>query len=119
MLEAVVASSGLQGKFTHILSADFLQVYKPDPRVYALAHHTLGLPKEAIVFVSSNSFDVIGAKVYGFQVVWINRAHTQADELGVTPDRVLSRLDELPEAFPAMSRQQYGTSDQERKEDRI
>jgi 2-haloacid dehalogenase len=101
MLEAVVASSGLHGKFTHILSADLVKVYKPEPRVYALAPQTLGLPKEAMVFVSSNSFDVIGAKAFGFQVVWINRAGTQADELGMAPDRVLSRLDALPEAFPA------------------
>jgi 2-haloacid dehalogenase len=101
MLEAVVASSGLQGKFTHILSANLVKVYKPDPRAYALAPQVLGLPKEAIVFVSSNSFDVIGAKAFGFQVVWINRAGAQPDELGLAPDRVLPRLDALPEAFPA------------------
>jgi 2-haloacid dehalogenase len=103
MLEAVVASSGLQGKFTHLLSVDLLKVYKPDPRVYALAPTILGLPKEAMVFVSSNSFDVMGAKAFGFQVVWINRASVQADELGIVPDMVLSRLDKLPEAFPAAS----------------
>jgi 2-haloacid dehalogenase len=100
MLEAAVASSGLAGQFTHLLSADLVKVYKPDPRVYDLAPRTLGLPKEAIVFVSSNSFDVMGAKAYGFQVVWINRAHAQADELGIAPDVVLSRLDELLKIFP-------------------
>jgi 2-haloacid dehalogenase len=101
MLEAVVAASSLQGKFTHILSADLVKVYKPDARVYDLAPRAMGLPREAIVFVSSNAFDVMGAKVYGFQVVWINRADAQADELGIVPDLVLSRLDELPKAFPA------------------
>ena len=100
MLEQVVAANGLQGKFRHILSVDRLRVYKPDPRVYALAPDTLGCAKEAIVFVSSNSFDVVGAKAFGFQTVWINRAGTQADELGIAPDMVLSRLDTLPEAFP-------------------
>jgi 2-haloacid dehalogenase len=101
MLEAVVAASGLQGKFTHILSADLVKVYKPDPRVYALAPQFLHLPKEAMVFVSSNSFDVLGAKAFGFQVVWVNRTGALADELGITPDRVLSRLNVLPPAFPA------------------
>ena len=101
MLEAAVASSGLAGQFTHLLSADLVKVYKPDPRVYALACNALGLPKEAIVFVSSNSFDVMGAKAYGFQVAWVNRTNTQADELGLAADIVLSRLDELPHAFPA------------------
>ncbi len=60
-----------------------------------------GLAKEAIVFVSSNFFDVMGAKAYGFQVAWIKRTPTQADELGLTPDVVLTRLDALLQAFPA------------------
>jgi 2-haloacid dehalogenase len=101
MLQAAVASSGLGGKFTHLLSADLVRVYKPDPRVYELAPTALGLPKEVIVFVSSNAFDVMGAKAYGFRVAWINRTATQADELGLAADVVLSRLDELPQAFPA------------------
>jgi 2-haloacid dehalogenase len=99
MLEAAVTSSGLTGRFAHILSVDPLQVYKPDPRVYALAALTLELPKEAIAFVPSNAFDVMGAKAYGFQVAWINRAKAQPDELGLAADIVLSRLDELPQAF--------------------
>ena len=43
----------------------------------------------------------MGAKAYGFQVAWINRMRAQADELGLTPDVVLARLDELAQAFPA------------------
>lgn len=100
MLEAAVASSGLNGKFTHLLSADRIKIYKPDPRVYAMAPATLGIPREAIVFVSSNSFDVMGAKAFGLQVAWINRAQAPADTLGFTPDIVLTRLDELVQAFP-------------------
>jgi 2-haloacid dehalogenase len=101
MLEAAVRSSGLEGQFTHIVSADLVKVYKPDPRVYALAPNALGLPKEEIVFVSSNAFDVIGAKAYGFQVAWINRTNTPPDELGFEADIVLSHLHELPHTFPA------------------
>lgn len=101
MLQAAVASSGLSGRFTHLLSADLVRVYKPDPRVYELVPRALGLPKEETVFVSSNSFDVMGAKAYGFQVAWINRTHAQHDALGIAPDVVLSRLDELPQAFPS------------------
>jgi 2-haloacid dehalogenase len=73
MLAAAVASSGLRGRFTHILSVDQVKVYKPDPRVYALVPKTLGLPKEALVFVSSNAFDVMGACRYdrAVLVVWL------------------------------------------------
>ena len=101
MLDAAVVASGLTGTFAHILSADLVKAYKPDPRVYDLAPKALSLPKEAIIFVSSNSFDVMGAKAYGFQVAWINRTNAHADELGLTPDIILSRLDELSHAFPA------------------
>jgi 2-haloacid dehalogenase len=101
MLEAVVMSSGLAGKFTHILSADQVHVYKPAPQVYALVPTVLGLLKEDIVFVSSNSFDVMGAKAYGFQVAWVNRTGAQADAMGIAPDVVLACLDELPQIFPA------------------
>jgi 2-haloacid dehalogenase len=101
MLDAAVVASGLTGTFAEILSADLVKVYKPDPRVYALAPKALGLSTEAIVFVSSNSFDVMGAKAYGFQVAWINRTNAQADALGLMPDIMLSRLDELSPAFPA------------------
>jgi 2-haloacid dehalogenase len=100
MLEAAVRSSGLEGQFTHIVSADLVKVYKPDPRVYALAPNALGRPKEEIVFISSNAFDVMGAKAYGFQVAWVNRTNTPSDELGLEADLVLSRLHELPQAFP-------------------
>lgn len=43
----------------------------------------------------------MGARAYGFRVAWINRAQAQADELELAADVVLSRLDELPQAFPA------------------
>jgi len=49
--------------------------------------------------VSSNSFDVIGAKAFGFRVVWCNRPQAPLDELGFTPDVTVGRLDEIPGAL--------------------
>ncbi len=43
----------------------------------------------------------MGAKAYGFQVAWINRTQAELDELGLTPDVILTRLEALPQAFPA------------------
>ena len=39
---------------------------------------SLGIPKHHILFVSSNSFDVVGAKHFGFNVAWIERGGSQA-----------------------------------------
>ncbi len=101
MLRAAVESSGLQPYLQHVLSVDALKIYKPSPAVYELAPKTMGVPKNAIVFVSSNAFDVIGAKAYGFQVCWCNRAGAPLDELGFAPDHTVRRLDELPKLLGA------------------
>jgi 2-haloacid dehalogenase len=99
MLRAAVESSGLTPYLHHVVSVDACQTYKPNPAVYALAPKALGLAKETIAFVSSNSFDVIGAKAFGFRVIWCNRAGAPLDELGFTPDVTVARLDEIPGAL--------------------
>jgi len=53
-----------------------------------------------IVFVSSNSFDVVGAKSFGFKVCWINRTGAPLDRLGVKPDLLVRSSDELAAAIP-------------------
>ncbi len=99
MLEAVVKSSGLGNFFRHVMSVDALKIYKPSPRVYELATKTLGLEKSAIGFVSSNCWDAIGAKAFGFRTFWINRAGAPPDELGFAPDFTVKALTELPAAL--------------------
>lgn len=99
MLEAVVEHTGLKPHLAHVISVDAVRTYKPSPAVYALGPQRLGVPKEEVAFVSSNSFDVIGAKAFGYRVCWVNRAGAPLDELGVVPDATVSRLDELPTAL--------------------
>ncbi len=95
MLKAVVQNAGLKERFVQIISVEEVKAYKPSPGVYELAPQKLSIPKEAICFVSSNSFDVIGAKAFGFQVCWVNRTNAPLDELGFLPDAQVSRLTEL------------------------
>jgi 2-haloacid dehalogenase len=96
MLEPVVASAGLGKLLDAVISVDSLKLYKPDPRVYALAVDRLGVPTGSIGFVSSNCWDAIGAKAFGFRVYWCNRAGAPLDELGVQPDQEMRSLTELP-----------------------
>ncbi len=96
MLEAVVAGSGLGGALEHILSVDAVRTYKPAPEVYALGPRALGVPAAELLFVSANGWDVAGAKAFGYQVAWCNRSGAPEEELGLRPDYVVSRLDELP-----------------------
>jgi 2-haloacid dehalogenase len=70
-------------------------VYKPAPEVYQWAVDRLGVAKEAIAFVSSNCWDALGAKAFGFKVYWINRGQAPVDRLGFQPDQIVGGLDEV------------------------
>ncbi len=100
MLEAVVVSSGLTGVFSHILSVDAVKTYKPSPKVYELGTRAMGLPAEALLFVSANAWDVAGAKAFGYQVCWCNRTNAPMEELGLHADFTVRRLDEIPLPAP-------------------
>jgi len=97
MIEPLVRGSGL--RFDHVLSVDEVKVYKPAAQVYQLAVDRLGVPKEEIGFVSSNGWDALGAKSFGFRVYWINRLKAPVDALGFEPDAILESLGGLPEVL--------------------
>jgi 2-haloacid dehalogenase len=96
MLAAAVAASGLATFLEHVISVDRVKTYKPSPRVYALGPEVLGVSAGELLFVSSNGWDVAGAKAFGYQVAWCNRSHAPEEELGVRADLVVDTLDQLP-----------------------
>jgi len=101
MLHAVVKSAGLEGVFSHVISVDEVKIYKPSPRVYQLASQKMSVSETSIGFVSSNSWDVIGAKAFGFWTCWVNRSAAPGDELGVTPDVTVKTLADLVDVLKA------------------
>lgn len=100
MLRAAVQEAGLERVLTSIVSVDQAKIYKPSPRVYKLAVERLGLDRRAIGFVSSNCWDVIGGKAFGFWTCWVNRSGQCVDELGFRPDVTVRKLTELKEKLP-------------------
>ena len=97
MLAAAIASAGLDGVFQHVISVDEVRVYKPSPRVYELGPRAFGLSAREILFVSSNAWDVAGAAAFGYRTCWCNRLGVAMEELELTPDHEVERLDEIPE----------------------
>jgi 2-haloacid dehalogenase len=93
MLDPLVASSGLA--FDAVLSVDELKVFKPAPEVYELAVRKLQIPAGQIGFVSSNCWDALGAKSFGFTVFWLNRSGAPVDRLGFRPDAILTSLNNI------------------------
>ncbi len=95
MLLTGLDRTGLRQYFRRILSTDSVKLYKPSPKVYQLALKHMPLKKGEILFVSSNSFDVAGAKNFGFKVCWINRTGIPLDPLGAKPHLIVRSFDDL------------------------
>lgn len=86
MIERSQEKAGIRHLFKGIISAEEARIYKPAPGAYGLAERMLGLTKEEIGFVSSNSFDVMGSANYGYPTFWVNRRDLPLDLLGPEPD---------------------------------
>ena len=95
MLQILVTHAKLESYFNQILSANKVQVYKPAPKAYEFALAAAKVPKEDILFVSSNGWDIAGSKSFGFTVAWVNRVGKPMEELGERPDFIVSNLTEL------------------------
>jgi 2-haloacid dehalogenase len=99
MLGIAVRSAGLGDYLDHVISADRVKLYKTHPAVYALGPQTLGLPAKDILFVSSNSWDALGATWYGFQTLWINRSGLPFESLEPQPSRMGQSLRDVLSFF--------------------
>lgn len=96
VVRGVLESAKLLPLFDDIVSADEVRTFKPDPAIYAHAVQRLGQAANTIWLVSSNPFDIIGAKTAGLRVAWVKRdTKTIFDPWGIEPDLVVSRLDQL------------------------
>lgn len=85
MLEAAVASAGLEGSFDALLSVEAVAVYKPMQIVYDLVLERFLARPEDVLFVSSNGWDISGAATFGFRTLWVNRAGLPVDRLPARP----------------------------------
>jgi 2-haloacid dehalogenase len=95
MLTAAVSSAGIGEWLDDVISVDRLSIYKPHPSVYRWAAERLKLTPERICFISSNYWDVSGAALFGFRVIWINRGGGRRDPMPGEPEQEITSLAEL------------------------
>lgn len=95
LLERACAFNRIDPYFRHLLSADEVQCYKPAPKVYALPAAHLSLQPSALLFVSSNTWDIAGATAAGLTCAWANRKNGHLEALGPEPSFVINDLTEL------------------------
>ncbi len=79
-----------------VISVDDLKTFKPSPEVYHYLARRLGATPSETWLVSSNPFDVIGAKAAGLMAAWIQRKpDAQFDPWEMEPDLVVPDLEVL------------------------
>jgi 2-haloacid dehalogenase len=97
-VRAVLTHAGLLEMFEDVVSVDEVKIYKPAPFVYRHLADRTGTALADTWLVSSNPFDIIGAKAAGIRAAWVRRnPRTILDPWGIEPDLVVSDLSELSE----------------------
>ena len=86
MLATVVQSNGLKPYLDQVVTVEEVRLFKTAPQAYALLQEAFPVKKEEILFVSSNAWDALAAKWFGFDVFWVNRLGHPFEEIGEAPN---------------------------------
>ncbi|HEY5349443.1 MAG TPA: haloacid dehalogenase type II [Candidatus Lustribacter sp.] len=86
-----LAHAGLIDRVDRVISADNVNVYKPNAAVYAQAVGSDDEPG-SVLFFSSNDWDAIGARQAGFHSVWVSRRRLTS---GPKAERTIVSFDEI------------------------
>ncbi len=97
MLADAVQAAGIDPLLDEVLSVEEVGVFKPDERVYETVCKRFQVSRDQVCFQSSNAWDVAGAKMFGFKVVWVNRGSQTKEYAFAEPDAVLTSLVALPD----------------------
>ena len=85
MLQAAVSSAGLGHVIDKVLSVDEVRQFKTSPQSYGLVADHYKVDIREVLFVSSNSWDALGATWFGFKSFWVNRQGMPFETLGPRP----------------------------------
>ncbi len=77
---AHLVANRIQYDFDRVISVEDVGVFKPNPQVYRYAARVLKAEPGELLMVSSNSFDVVGARASGYRAAYVNRYDLPYDE---------------------------------------
>ena len=95
LLQGLVESNKIQNYFNDIFSVETVGIFKPDSKVYEIPIKNYDCKPKNICFMSSNTWDVSGAGLFGYKAVWVNRFNKIFDKLSYKPKFVINNLKEL------------------------
>ena len=94
----LLGRGGVLDSLEAVVSVDDLGTFKPDPEVYRYLARRLDRPVEETWLISSNAWDVIGAKSAGLRAAWVRRKlDVVFDPWHIEPDLVVESLEQLAE----------------------
>jgi 2-haloacid dehalogenase len=94
--DILLSNSSLRKYFDHIISVEEVRKYKPSQESCLLVSKKLNLQISQIALVSSNLWDIAGAKSVGMYTCWINREDKRtSEEFNVKPDYLFSSIDDI------------------------
>ena len=95
-VRALLERAGVLARFGGIVSVDPIRTFKPDPAVYEYLAAQEHAEKQMVCLISSNPFDVIGAKSCGLRTAWVQRdLNKMFDPWEYEPDLHVHGLEEL------------------------
>jgi 2-haloacid dehalogenase len=99
MLATVVESNGLTAYLDQVVTVEDVRLFKTAPQSYGLLLKAFPVNKEEVLFVSSNAWDALAAKWFGFDVFWVNRFGHPFEEIGEKPNYEGSALSKVLEVI--------------------
>ena len=95
LLAELVDKNNIQNYFDDIMSIESVGIYKPHLKVYEMPVKKYNCKPENICFMSSNTWDVSGGGIFGYNAIWVNRFDKVFDKLNYKPKFVINNLKEL------------------------
>ena len=94
-----LAANRIQYDFDYIISVDLVGAFKPHPGVYRRAATIAGFESAECMMVSTNSFDVVGARACGMRGAWVNRNQQPYEDTSYRPDVTVDDFTQLAQAI--------------------
>lgn len=85
--------------FDSVFSVDTVGVFKPHPAVYRRAAAVMGLEPQQVMMVSSNSFDVMGARACAMRGAFVSREGLPYEDSPFQPDLTVPDFGALADAL--------------------
>ena len=95
LLRQLVKSNNLENLFDDIFSVEKVKIYKPSSKVYDIPIKKYKIKKNEVLFLSSNTWDVSGGGIYGYNTVWVCRNKNIFDKLDYIPKNKVANLKQL------------------------